>query len=184
MAERVCPVWIGYFLLSPLRKLAQDPYKILMPYVKNGTTVMDTGSAMGYFSLPMADLVGDTGKVYCIDLQQGMIDKLQKRAHKKGLASRIEARKCNADSLLINDLSGKLDFALAFAMVHEVPDPKRLLSEIYASLKPGGKLLIAEPGGHVSVTDFQQTLKLALDCGFQVSERPSIAKSLSVELTK
>lgn len=36
MAEQVCPVWIGYFLLSPLRKLFQNPNKILSPYVKDG----------------------------------------------------------------------------------------------------------------------------------------------------
>ena len=49
MAEHVCPVWVGYLLASPVRKLFDNPEKVLAPYVKEGMTVLDVGSAMGFF---------------------------------------------------------------------------------------------------------------------------------------
>jgi hypothetical protein len=46
MAHRVCPWWIGYLLASPLRRwLGQDPAKILSPYVREGMTILEPGSA-------------------------------------------------------------------------------------------------------------------------------------------
>ena len=92
MSERVCPVWVGYLLASPLRKFAHNPDKILSPYVKEGMTVLDIGSAMGFFSIPMAQMVGPEGKVICVDMQEKMLERLQKRAHKAGVADRIETR--------------------------------------------------------------------------------------------
>ena len=47
MARHICPWWLGYFLVSPLRKLMQNPGSILTPYVKRGMQVMDVGSGMG-----------------------------------------------------------------------------------------------------------------------------------------
>jgi len=58
MAEKVCPVWVGYLLASPIRKLFQNPPKILSPYVENGMKVLDIGCVMGFFSLPLARMVG------------------------------------------------------------------------------------------------------------------------------
>jgi len=58
MAERICPVWVGYLLASPVRKLFENPKKILGEYIKEGMTVLDLGSAMGFFSIPAARLVG------------------------------------------------------------------------------------------------------------------------------
>ena len=52
MAEDVCPVWVAYLLASPLRKLLQNPERILAPCVHEGMTVVDIGCAMGFFSLP------------------------------------------------------------------------------------------------------------------------------------
>jgi 2-polyprenyl-3-methyl-5-hydroxy-6-metoxy-1,4-benzoquinol methylase len=58
MAEHVCPFWVGYLLLSPVRKLITNPDRILRPYVKPGMRVLDAGTAMGFFSLPLARAVG------------------------------------------------------------------------------------------------------------------------------
>ena len=60
MSQHVCPFWVGYLLLSPVRKLITNPDRILEPYVRSGMTVMDAGTAMGFFSLPLAELVGVT----------------------------------------------------------------------------------------------------------------------------
>ncbi|MBW2697407.1 MAG: methyltransferase domain-containing protein [Deltaproteobacteria bacterium] len=184
MAEHVCPWWVGYLLASPLRRLFQKPEQILDSYIREGMTVLEPGCAMGFFSLPMARMVGSEGRIVCVDLQQRMLDSLMQRARKAGLADRIEARSCAKDGLGIEDLSGRIDFALAFAMVHEVPDPDRLLSQIRDALAPGGRLLIAEPAGHVSGDAFEKTVKLATEAGLATIERPRIAKSHAVLMAK
>ena len=184
MAERVCPVWIGYLLACPLRRFFQDPDKLLRPHVKSGMTVLEIGPGMGFFSLPMARMVASTGKVVCVDIQAGMLERLKRRVHKAGLADRIETRLCSEDSLGIEDLAGRIDFALAFAVVHEVPDPNGLFSQIHQGLKPGASCLVAEPKGHVSAEDFRRMVSMAQAHGFEVVDRPQIRRSLAVVLRR
>jgi len=184
MSERVCPVWIGYLLLSPLRKLFQNPNKILSPYVKNGMKVMDVGCAMGYFSLELANLVGANGKVICVDMQEKMLDVLKKRARKVNLSERIETRLCNQASLGLDDLKEKLDFVLAFAMVHEVPDAIPFIKEVSGTIKRKGYLLISEPAGHVTENDFNKTISIAGQNNLRVIERPKIKGSISALFQK
>jgi len=61
MAEKVYPVWVGYLLASPIRKLFQNLHKILGHYIEKGMKVLDVGCAMGFFSLPLAGMVGPMG---------------------------------------------------------------------------------------------------------------------------
>jgi len=184
MAERVCPVWIGYLLACPLRRLLQNPKKILSPHVRPDQTILEIGPGMGFFSLPMAKMVGPGGKVVCVDLQPRMLEGLRGRAQKAGLADRIETRLCTEDSLSIDDLAGRIDFALAFAVVHEVPDPKGLFSQIHQVLKPGASCLVAEPNGHVSAEDFRGMVSMVQTHGFDVADRPQIRGSLAVVLRR
>ncbi len=170
MADHVCPVWVGYLLASPLRKLFDNPVKRLSPYIRKGMTVVDVGCAMGFFSLPMAEMVGPQGKVICIDLQEKMVQKLYRRAKKKKLLGSIEARVCTRDNLNIDDLENSADFVLAAAVVHEVPHAASFLAELYGAVKNGGKLLVIEPGGHVSEHGFKATIDAAVNCGFTILE--------------
>jgi ubiquinone/menaquinone biosynthesis C-methylase UbiE len=184
MAKRVCPVWVGYILASPVRRLFQNPEKILGSYVEEGMEVVDIGCAMGFFSLPLARMVGSNGKVICVDVQEKMIRSLEKRARKAGLWSRIETRTCHPDSLCVNDLKEQIDFALASAVVHEVPDVSRFFSEAYEMMKPTGRLLIVEPKGHVSKKAFDRTASVAEQSGFKVIKSPRIRRSRSILLGK
>ena len=143
--SHVCPIWIGYLLLCPFRGFAHDPAKILGPHVREGMTVLDAGCAMGFFSLPLARMVGPSGKVLCVDIQKKMLSKLESRAVKAGLSDRVRPLLASEQSLGLQDWEGQVDFALAFAVLHEVPDPARTVGEIHAALKPGASLLVAEP---------------------------------------
>ena len=184
MAERLCPVWVGYLLASPVRKLVQNPKKILAPYVEGSMKVLDIGCAMGFFSLPLAQMVGSSGKVICVDLQEKMIKSLEKRALKRKLSSRIETRICHYNSLGIDDLKDEIDFALAFAVVHEIPDVGAFFSQICETLKPAVRFLVAEPQGHVSEKDFEITVSIAEQSGFKVIDSPQISRSRVVLLER
>jgi SAM-dependent methyltransferase len=147
-------------------------------------TVLDFGSAMGFFSLPLAEMVGPSGRVICVDVQEKMLTSLRKRAQKAALSNRIEPRLCGPDSFGLDDLKEKLDFALAFAVVHEVGGHEKFFSEIQASLKPGARLLVAEPKGHVPENDFARTVSIAQQTGLVVIDRPQILRSNAVLFVK
>ncbi len=78
-------------LLSPLRKRRVNPAGLVRPYICKGMTVLDLGCAMGFFSLPMAELAGPAGRVICVDLQKRMIAGLERRA-RKGVCSIVSTR--------------------------------------------------------------------------------------------
>ncbi len=180
----VCPWWLGYLLLIPLRKYSQDPQRILSPYVRDGMTVLEVGPGMGYFSLTLAQLVGPHGKVICVDVQEKMLAKLRTRAQKAGVLDRITPIHTSEQSLLIKEYESKIDFTLALAVVHEVPDQDRLFEEINRSMKPGALLLFSEPKGHVTQEDFNKALAIAQATGFKVESHVEIHRSQSVLLKK
>lgn len=184
MQEGLCPVWAGYLLVSPIRRLFQNPEKILTPFVGEGMTVLDVGCAMGFFSLPSARIVGSSGRVICVDVQEKMVRSLEVRAKKTGLGDKIEARVCLMDSLGLQDLMGIVDFALASAVVHEMVDPASLFFEICRSLKPAGRFLVMEPKMHVSEKDFESSVTLAERNGFRVVGRPKVFANRAVLLEK
>lgn len=184
MKKHICPWWIGYLLLNPLRRIWQNPARILRHYLKEGMTVLEPGCGMGYFTLALARLVGPQGRVVVVEVQEKMLNELGRRAHQAGLDGQIEKRRTAGDSLGVEDLSGKVDFVLAFAMVHELPDAGRFFREAHAALKPGGRLLFSEPSGHVNEAAFSRSLSMAESAGFTVASRPAISLSKSAVLVK
>ena len=138
MAEFVCPWWMGYLLVSPLRRPLEDPKRFLSPHVRAGMT--GAGSrvpGMGFFTLDLARLVGPSGRVVAVDMQSRMLDALRRRAASAGLADRVTTRIAQPGNLGVSDLAGQADFVLAFAVVHELPDAGTFFAEAAASLKPG-----------------------------------------------
>ena len=182
--HEVCPPWLGYFLASPLRKLWQDPHVILAPYVTAGMTVLEPGPAMGFFTLELARLVGPAGRIVAVDLQEPMLAALRRRAARRGLQDRIETRRATAEGMEIADLAGRVDFALLFAMVHEVKDRGRFFADVATALKPGGRALLAEPRGHVSDDLFADLERLAAASGLRVDGRPAVPSSRTAVLVK
>ncbi len=182
MAERVCPWWIGYVLVSPLRRLVQDPADILRPFVREGMTVLEPGPGMGFFTLEAARLAGPRGRVVAVDLQPRMLAALRRRAERAGLADRVDARLARPDALGLADLAGKVDLALALFVVHEVPDAGRFFAEVRATLAPGGRVLVAEPSGHVPPAAFDESMAAAARAGLRRSPGPRIWRTLTAVL--
>ncbi len=184
MAHRTCPYWVGYLLINPLRRLLHNPRRILEPFVKPGMTVLDIGSAMGFFTLPMARMVGEAGKVIAVDVQPRMLEKLAKRAAAAGLARRILPHLAQSGRLGIEGMVSQLDFALAFAVMHEIENPQAVLNELAVLLRPGGSCLIAEPTKHVTAAEFEEMVAAARREGFALKEGPRIAACRSVLISK
>ena len=178
----VCPAEHAGWLNVPVRKWINDPRRILDGLVKPSDTVLDLGCGPGFFTLPLAEMVGDGGSVIAVDLQAKMLDKMQARAVAKGLAARITAHRCSADSLGLDGVQA--DFALAFWMVHEVRDKARFLAEVHAVLMDQARLLLVEPKGHVGGEAFERTVGLAVAAGFTAGRRPKVRFSRAALLSK
>lgn len=183
MSQHVCPFWVGYLLLSPLRKLLENPEKLMKPFVRPGMTVLEPGCAMGFFTLPLARMVGPAGRVIAVDLQPRMLEVLSRRARKARLAERIDIRRAQPDSLGIGDLNRSVDFAAALHVVHEMPGQDAFFSQVRQSLKPGGQLLVMEPRGHVSMEDFSRMTAIAEGAGFECDAVHSDIKKRKLLLT-
>ena len=163
MKPHICPWRLAYLFDNPFRGWVHNPLKILGAYVHPGMTVLDVGCGMGFFSIALARLVGKEGSVISVDLQQEMLQVLEKRAVRAGVAGRIRTRRSSPGDL---GLSAKVDFILAFWMIHEVPDRAQLFRQLAPLLRESGSLLIAEPKVHVSGEDFQETLEIAGSAGW------------------
>jgi len=178
--KHVCPWWLCFTFDNPIRKIIHDPVKILSTYVHKGDTIIDIGPGMGYFTIPLAELVGPTGCVIAIDIQPKMLSALMERAQKKGVSERIKTHLAGPDSIGFYE---KADFILAFWMAHEVPDQKRFFAEIRDLLKPQGLFLLVEPLIHVSRKSFSRALETATQLDFSIKEYPEISMSQSVLFT-
>ena len=180
--HRVCPWWLGYLLASPVRRLYYSPAKLLAPHVRPGMTVLEPGPGMGFFTLDLARLVGTSGRVISIDIQPRMLDRLRRRVANAGLSDCVEACLAEPDSLGLADLDGAVDFTLAFEMVHEMPSAAGFFRQVARASKPGARLLLAEPSGHVTESEFDAELQAAREAGFAVVERPTVRANFAAVL--
>ncbi len=180
----VCPWWIGRLLLNPLRRLLESPERRLGPHVRPGMTVLEPGCGMGFFTLPLARMVGEHGRVVCVDLQPRMLAGLRRRAERAGLAARIETLAGTLDDPRLDDRRGAIDFAAAIHVVHEVPDAPAFLRRLHELLRPGARLLLIEPKGHVSAQAFADTVEAARAAGLVEVGRPLGEKSRSALLER
>ncbi len=179
--DRVCPWWLANSFDNPLRRFLHDPPVLLGPYVREGMTVADIGCGLGYFSIGLAKLVGDSGRVIAVDVQQEMLDRMLKRAERAGVASRIRPVHTSGDDIGITE---PVDFVLAFWMVHEVPDIPRFFSQAASVLKVTGTFLIVEPRMHVPERKFREEMEQARSAGFEVIGSPRVRVSRAVVLSK
>jgi ubiquinone/menaquinone biosynthesis C-methylase UbiE len=179
--DQTCPWWLIGSFDNPLRRLIHQPEHILGGLVKEGQTVLDIGPGMGYFTIPMADMVGENGIVIAADLQPQMLAGLRRRAEKAGLSARIQLHLSQPDRI---GVTTPPDFILAFWMLHEVRYPEAFLAEVYRLLKPGGCMLLVEPIIHVSGKQFEREVQTAIRTGFGSNTVPSIRFSRAALLTK
>lgn len=173
----VCPWWLAYTFDNPLRRWLHQPEKLLAGLVDEGQTVLDIGCGMGHFSIGMAKMVGENGRVIAVDLQAKMLERVQRRAERDGLQDRLRLHQCQPDRI---GLTEPVDFALAFWMVHEVPNRPVFLAEVRSLLKPEAQFLMVEPRLHVSAADVQRTIEMAYTAGLKLHAEPEVRLSRAV----
>lgn len=121
----------------------QKPLDIIrLMNIKDGSVVADVGCHEGYMTVKLAFVVGSSGKVYAVDVEQRKLDRLK---------DHLEARKISNVSLVKGDYdnpklpAGSLDAVIILDTNHEMDGHDAILQHIKTSLKPGGRLVICEP---------------------------------------
>jgi ubiquinone/menaquinone biosynthesis C-methylase UbiE len=110
-------------------------------HVKPGDTVCDLGCGNGFYTLKLARLVGDKGRVIAVDIQREMLGLLKDRA--------AEEKVTNIEPVLGTVVDPKLpagvvDLVLLVDVYHEFSNPEEMLAAIHKSLKPHGRIALAE----------------------------------------
>lgn len=109
--------------------------------LKTGMSVCDMGSGNGYHTLPMAEAVGGTGKVYAVDVQPEMIVMLNERIAEKAITN-IEPIIGEVDDPKLP--ANSCDLILLVDVYHEFSHPEAMLTGMKKALKPGGQIVLVE----------------------------------------
>ena len=176
--------WLHSIRWGILRPFFQPPKRVLRPYVSEGMTVLEVGCGSGYFTIPIARMVGTQGRVIAVDLNGDRVEELRRKATRSGLTAHLEARVCTDRHLAVGDQSGRIDFALAFYVMHQAADVARLLANVFEALRAGGRALVVEPGHHASPPEQHKTEAIAREVGFAIAGHPRIGSDWAVELSK
>jgi len=109
--------------------------------VQPGQTVCDMGCGNGFYTLELARRVGPQGLVYAVDIQPEMLRMLAERAAAEGLDNIRPMLGTPIDPRLP---AAAVDMVLCVDVYHEFSHPEEMLTRIRASLKPRGRLVLAE----------------------------------------
>jgi ubiquinone/menaquinone biosynthesis C-methylase UbiE len=108
--------------------------------IKPGSHVLDYGCGPGSYIVPLAELVGESGKVYALDLHPSAVQKVQHIASKKHLT--------NVETIFSDCQTGlpdnSLDVVLLYDVFHHLSDRDKVLKELHRVLKPDGVLSFSD----------------------------------------
>ncbi len=130
------------WLTRPEREREEQPDRVVKALqIPRGSTVVDLGAGVGYFTWRLAKRVGKEGKVIAVDIQQGMLDVLALNLKKLGIENVEIVLGTQEDPSLPEDAA---DLALLVDVYHELALPVRTMEHVRRALKPGGRLVVVE----------------------------------------
>lgn len=126
-------------LLSGERLAELRPSELLKEAgLKKGDVAADIGCGPGFFTVPAAKIVGESGRVYALDTEEKMLAELGRQ----GVPENVTPIKSGENALPLEDSS--IDFALMAYMFHETVDKAAFMREVKRVLRPGGRALILD----------------------------------------
>ena len=109
--------------------------------VQPGQIVCDMGCGNGFYTLKLAQLVGEKGQVLAVDIQPEMLSMLKEAAKAAGVENIKPILGTVVDPKLPD---GKVDMILCVDVYHEFSNPVQMLKEMREALAPGGRLVLVE----------------------------------------
>jgi precorrin-6B methylase 2 len=121
---------------NPLLPIFRDPYKLLRTAgPKRGQRVLEVGCGPGFFTISAANIVGNQGIVYAVDVHPLAIERVQRKIRNKGIRN-VRPMLTNASATGFADQS--IDLAFIFGLPRIVGSREKLISELRRVLKPSG----------------------------------------------
>lgn len=111
--------------------------------LKNGFTVADLGAGAGFFSIAAANIVGNTGVVYAVDVQQSKLTAVSSSASQQGLKN-IQIIQADLEQAVKAIPDASCDAVMMASVIHEVKSRTMLLQNAYRILKTGGVVLAVD----------------------------------------
>jgi 2-polyprenyl-3-methyl-5-hydroxy-6-metoxy-1,4-benzoquinol methylase len=150
----------------------RNPYGLLAGLVREGMTVCEPDCAEGHFTIPLAKMVGVSGRVISMDSRPERLAVAGKRAIQSDVMDRITWRLTGIDRLDISDLSGRVDLVLSTGPEGSSGDYKSYCRELWDLLKDGGTLIMLAPRGYDAGLFFAGVMQTACATGFRVQDKP------------
>jgi predicted methyltransferase len=110
--------------------------------VRAGATIADVGSGDGFLAVRLSPAVGTTGRVYAVDIDPMVADRLRQRLASTGITNVEVVMGAEDDPHLP---VGTLDGAVIVNAYHEMSKGVVVLKHLFDALKPGGRLVLCEP---------------------------------------
>ncbi len=130
---------------EPSRDRWQRPQQVVEALeLAPGDRVADVGAGGGYFTYPIAEVVGEGGKVYAVDIDTSLLAYVAHQAEKRGLPQ-IETVEAPEDGPGLPDAS--VDLIFLANVFHHLPAPDRYFAGARRVLRPGGRVAIVELAG-------------------------------------
>jgi SAM-dependent methyltransferase len=169
-----------WFVIRPGRLLRflsgppgyRNPYGLLAGLVREGMTVCEPGCAEGHFTIPLARMVGASGRVISMDSRPESLAVAGKRAIQSDVMDRITWRLAGIDRLDVSDLSGRVDLVLSTGPEVSSGDYKNYCRELWDLLKDGGTLIMLAPRGCDAGLFFAGGMQTAHATGFRAQDKP------------
>jgi ubiquinone/menaquinone biosynthesis C-methylase UbiE len=135
-----CPYSQRFWVEAPHPLITRDRLReILEP--QQGERVLEIGPGTGYYTLDLAEWVGDDGAIEILDIQQEMLDHTVRRARERGLGNVTPTR---GDAQGLDWEDHHFDAVILITVLGEIPDQDAALGEVARALKPGGRLVVGE----------------------------------------
>jgi len=130
------------WLTRPERDAEEQPDRVVRALkIPEGGTVVDLGAGVGYFTWRLAEAVGPNGKVIAVDIQPGMIERLEANLDERGITN-VEPVLGTEDDPRLPE--GAVDLVLLVDVYHELQKPELTMDAVRRSLKPDGRVVLIE----------------------------------------
>ncbi len=178
-----CPAWLAWTVErdNPFTSATRAAAVIRSAGIQPGMQALDLGCGPGRITVPLAQAVLPGGEVLAVDVQAAMLRRAQAKADAAGLTNIQFLRAAIGEGRLP---LGQFDCAFLVTVLGEVPDRQGALAEVYAALKPGGILTVAEIALDPHYQRRGTVLALAEPAGFRQSTFAGAWYGYSLNLQK